>query len=116
MSPIAVTIVWLVTLLNLASQVICQSQNREIDLNLFFTETQITGNNDLQEKCSETVLNSRISIQVSIIKKLGSFVFKDFNVYVKQSSFFEQLIIDEIDSRVTVHQVAMSPFPVGRWE
>lgn len=76
MSPIAVTIVMLVTLLNLASQAVCQSQNREIDLNLFFTETQITGNNDLQEKCSERVLNSRVSIQVLIfIKKLVPFIF-----------------------------------------
>ncbi len=91
MSPIVVTIVMLVTLLNLASQAVCQSQNREIDLNLFFTETQITGNNDLQEKCSERVLNSRVSIQVLIfIKKLVPFIFEDIVlVFMKQSSLLE---------------------------
>jgi hypothetical protein len=73
MSTMALTIVTLVTVLNLASQTVCQSQNREIDLNLFFTETQITGNDDVQEKCSETVLTSRISIQVSIKKSYSEF-------------------------------------------
>jgi hypothetical protein len=38
-----------------------QSQNRDIDLALFFTDTIITGN-DIPEKCAPIVLASRLSI------------------------------------------------------
>jgi hypothetical protein len=40
-----------------------QSQNRDIDLGLFFTDTIITGNDgDIPEKCAPIVLASRLSI------------------------------------------------------
>ena len=43
-----------------------QSQNRDVNLDLFFTENRITGNDEtIPEKCSKTVLASRLSIHSS---------------------------------------------------